>query len=109
MTELSTRRSPAAERMRLYRERRRQGLRCLMVELRETEIDSLVSKGLLNFERRNDPLAVRNALYAYLDRTLDAGLSAKPKKMHQDAAAKSHCRRVRKVASIRAIIERTPH
>jgi hypothetical protein len=43
-----------------------------MVELRVTEIDALVSKGLLKIETRNDPLAVRNALYAYLDRTLNA-------------------------------------
>jgi hypothetical protein len=74
MNESGIRPSPAAERMRLYRERRRQGLRCLMVELRETEIDALVNKGLLEGETRNDPLAVRQALYAYLDRTLDAGL-----------------------------------
>jgi hypothetical protein len=32
----STARSAAAERMRLHRERRRQGLRCLTIELRET-------------------------------------------------------------------------
>ena len=32
--------SATAERMRLHRERRRNGLRCLMIELRETEIDA---------------------------------------------------------------------
>ena len=32
-----TARSPAAERMRRHRERRRDGLRCLTIELRETE------------------------------------------------------------------------
>jgi hypothetical protein len=41
-------RSPDAERMRRHRERRRDGLRCLVVELRETEIDVLVQRGLLN-------------------------------------------------------------
>jgi hypothetical protein len=41
--------------MRLHRERRRQGLRCLMIELRETEIDVLIGKGLLNSEMRHDP------------------------------------------------------
>jgi hypothetical protein len=35
MNELATRPSPAAERMRAHRERRRQGLRCLMIELRD--------------------------------------------------------------------------
>jgi hypothetical protein len=65
-------RSPAAERMRLHRERRRRRLRCLIVELRETEIDALVRKGLLKAETRNDASAVRKALYAHLDRTLGA-------------------------------------
>jgi hypothetical protein len=31
----------AAKRMRRYRQRRRDGLRCLTVQLRETEIDML--------------------------------------------------------------------
>ena len=58
-------RSLAAARMRLYRERRRQGLRCLMIELRETEIDVLIGKGLLNSETRHDPCVVsRGALCA---------------------------------------------
>jgi hypothetical protein len=72
VTELDARPSPAAERMRLHRERRRQGLRCLMVELRETEIRALVNIGLLRPETRNDLNAVREALYAHLERTLDA-------------------------------------
>jgi hypothetical protein len=65
-----TARSPAAERMRLHRERRRQGLRCLTIELRETEIDALIREGLLKSETRNDPSALSDALYAFLDGTL---------------------------------------
>ena len=68
-TEPATR-SAAAERMRLHRERRRMGLRCLTVQLRETEIDALIRKGLLKPETRNDPSAVSDALYAFLDGTL---------------------------------------
>ena len=64
--------SPVAERMRRHRERRREGLRCLMVELRATEIDALIRRGLLNGETRNDPGAIIDALYAFLDDTLDA-------------------------------------
>jgi hypothetical protein len=71
MTEPGPRPSPAAERMRRHRERRRDGLRCLVVELRETEIDTLVQKGFLNAETRNDTLAVREALYQYFDSTLN--------------------------------------
>jgi hypothetical protein len=62
--------SPAAARMRLHRDRRRRGLRCLTIELRETEIDVLIGKGLLNAETRHDPGAVCEALYAHLDQTL---------------------------------------
>jgi hypothetical protein len=67
---ISISRSPAAARMRLHRERRRQGLRCLMIELRETEIDVLIGKGLLSSTTRDDPHVVRQALYAHLDQTL---------------------------------------
>jgi hypothetical protein len=56
--------------MRLHRERRRHGLRCLMIELRETEIDVLIGKGLLNSEMRHDPRVVREALHGHLDQTL---------------------------------------
>ena len=63
-------RSAAAARMRLHRERRRQGLRCLTIELRETEIEALIRKGFLQAEMRNDANAVSEALYSYLDQTL---------------------------------------
>jgi hypothetical protein len=56
--------------MRLHRERQRQGLRCLMAELRETEIDALIQRGLLKSEMRNDLYEIREALYAHLDSTL---------------------------------------
>ena len=65
-------RSPAAERMRLHRERQRRGLRCFMIELRDSEIDALIRYGLLPGERRKDKGAIIRALYAYLDRTLGA-------------------------------------
>ena len=59
-----------APRMRLHRERRRHGLRCLMIALREAEIDVLIGKGLLSSETRHDLHVVREALYAHLDQTL---------------------------------------
>jgi hypothetical protein len=62
--------SPAAERMRRHRERRRNQMRCFIVELRETEIDALVRRGLLNKETRNNAGAVINALYIFFDHTL---------------------------------------
>ena len=63
-------RSAAAQRMRAHRQRRREGLRCVVVQLRETEIDELIRKGLLQADARNDVYAVRNALHAHFDRTL---------------------------------------
>jgi hypothetical protein len=63
-------RSSAAKRMRLHRERKRNGLRCLMIELRETEIDALIRKKLLAAEMRNDAGAVSEALYKLFDRQL---------------------------------------
>ena len=62
--------SAAAERMRLFRERRRKGLRCLTIQLRETEIDALVRMGLLAPQMRNDANAIIEAMYAFFDRTL---------------------------------------
>jgi hypothetical protein len=62
--------SSAAVRMRRHRDRRRDGLRCLNIELRVTEIDALIKRGLLKSETRNDLRAVKEALYAYLDHTL---------------------------------------
>jgi hypothetical protein len=62
--------SPAAERMRRHRERRRDGLRCFMIELRETEIEALVREGTLKESARNDSNAVLEALYVHFDRTL---------------------------------------
>ena len=64
--------SAAAERMRRHRERRRKGLRCLLIQLRETEIDTLICRGLLKPETRNDPRAIRKAFYTFLDGTLGA-------------------------------------
>jgi hypothetical protein len=63
-------RTPAAERMRLHRERRRRGLCCLMIELRETEVHALIRGGLLKHEVRNDRNAILKALYCHFNRTL---------------------------------------
>src|SRR5262249_4428442 len=62
--------SPGAERMRISRQRRRDGLQCLMIELRVTEIDELVRRGYLCVENRNDHDAIKAALYRFLDRRL---------------------------------------
>lgn len=62
--------SGAAARMRRHRQRQRDGLRCLVIELRATEIETLVHRGYLKNETRNDERAVIEALYAHLETTL---------------------------------------
>ena len=59
-----------AQRMRRHRERQRQHLRCLMVELREGEIEGLIQRGWLARDRRTDRAAIRTALYHYLEDNL---------------------------------------
>ena len=56
----------AAERMRVYRTRRRNGLRCVRVLLHETEIDVLIEKGFLKQERRHRYEAVEDALHGFI-------------------------------------------
>jgi hypothetical protein len=64
--------SAAAERMCVHRERRRSGLRCFTLQIRAREIDVLVQRGLLSPDARNEPYAVKMALYRHLDETLRA-------------------------------------
>jgi len=63
--------SPAAIRMRRSRKRRRDRLRCLRIELRETEIDALVNKRLLKPDARNNYGALVKALYAFFEQQLE--------------------------------------
>jgi hypothetical protein len=65
--------SAAAERMRRHRQRGRDGLRCLRIELRKTEIDELVRRKFLAPETRNDRSAILRAFYYFLDHALAGG------------------------------------
>jgi hypothetical protein len=56
----------AAERMRVYRQRRRNGLRSVRVLLHETEIDVLVQKGFLKPKRRHSHDAVEDAMGSFV-------------------------------------------
>ena len=59
MENLPVPRSPDAERMARHRQRRRNGLRSVTVDLRETEIDRLIQCRLLAPVSRADPFALR--------------------------------------------------
>jgi hypothetical protein len=64
---MDSKQSLGAERMRRHRERRRNGLRCFHIDLRETEIEELIRRGLLNPEDRQQANSVVEAFYAFLE------------------------------------------
>jgi hypothetical protein len=55
--------SAAAKRMRLYRKRRQQGLQCVRIPLRITEIDGLVRMRYSRQEERQDHEALRASVF----------------------------------------------
>jgi hypothetical protein len=61
----------AAERMRLYRKRRRQGLQVVRLRLHVTDIDDLVWMGRLEEDRRHDGEALQKAVFALVQGALD--------------------------------------
>ena len=65
-------RTRATERMRRSRQRRREGLRCCTLELRDHEIEALVCLGLLPPDGRRDPKAITGAMHRFLDKILGA-------------------------------------
>jgi hypothetical protein len=60
--------SAGARRMRLYRDRRKKKLRCVMIGLFESEVDGLIRSGYLRAGQRSDKYAVRKAVHSFLDR-----------------------------------------
>ena len=65
-----TPRSTAAERMRRHRERRRDGLRCVTLDVHDGEIDALARRGFLKDDARNDLRSIEIALYEFLEHAL---------------------------------------
>jgi hypothetical protein len=59
--------SSAAKRMRRHRKRRAEGLQCITILIRATDIDVLVGRGLLKPEMRNSRNAIANAVHELLD------------------------------------------
>ena len=61
----------AAERMRLYRKRRRQGLQYVRIPLHVTEINDLIQMGRLNEDQRRDSEALQAAVLCLVHQALD--------------------------------------
>jgi hypothetical protein len=64
--------SQAAERMRRYRKRRRNGLRCVRLDLHQTEIDALIKRGLLPKQHRERMEAIELAVMVLICRVLNS-------------------------------------
>jgi hypothetical protein len=60
--------APAAERMRLYRKRRRQGMQYVRIPLREAEVQDLIWMGHLGEGQRHDAEAIQAAVLGLLRR-----------------------------------------
>lgn len=58
--------APAAERMRLYRRRRRLKARPMTVEVTPWEVDALVKRSYIAPEKRDDWSEVQHAMRAFL-------------------------------------------
>ena len=56
--------SPAAQRMRRYRKRKKQGVRCFRMRVSNETLDVFVRRGVLSAASRNDPAAIEAAFYA---------------------------------------------
>ena len=69
--------STSAERMRLHRYRRENGLRCITLEIREKDIFALVRNGFLAPHEHKSDIAIKKALSRFLQCLLSDGLTYK--------------------------------
>ena len=63
--------SPAAERMRAFRKRRRQGMHSIRITIHVTQINKLIRKGFLSQEDRGDLNALEWAIDGVISTVLD--------------------------------------
>ncbi len=70
-TKSDTRSPSVAERMRLHRKRRHNGLRHVGIMLHVTEVEALVRKGYLPADKRNDIWALETAVHELLYEVLN--------------------------------------
>jgi hypothetical protein len=68
--------SKAAERMRATRQRRREGYRCVSLEIHQSQIAILIDRGFLDPDHRADPSSIASALAKHLELTFDTGGSS---------------------------------
>jgi hypothetical protein len=69
--------SAAAMRSRRYRQRRKNGVRCVRIRLSEKAIAALVEDGFLPQDQRDDEAAIECAFYGLLNAARRAGVMAR--------------------------------
>jgi hypothetical protein len=62
MSTTLTKSSSSAERTKRHRNRRRQGTRCIIVDVSALEISALVGRGYLPEEAKSDPKVIKAAI-----------------------------------------------
>jgi hypothetical protein len=62
MSPTLTKSSSSAERTKRHRNRRRQGTRCIIVDVSALEISALVVRGYLPEEAKSDPKVIKTAI-----------------------------------------------
>ena len=67
--------SKSNQRTRLYRLRRKQGLRCVTIEIRDEEVRQMIKRGMIKREEVSSCIAIRNALHDFLDKHFSEGQS----------------------------------
>jgi hypothetical protein len=70
MLEIANHVQSAAERVRRSRERRRNGLRRIGIDVRDREVVELVRRGLLAAHEQDDPGAIAEAICVLLDHVM---------------------------------------
>ena len=71
-------RTRAAARMQRSRKRRREGISCYTIQLRDNEIEALVDLGLLSPVECANRRSVIKAIHAFVDETLGKVRAAQP-------------------------------
>jgi len=66
MSTTATASRSSAERTRRHRERRREGTRCVTVDINQSERDALVARGYLSEEERTNGAAIKKAIEGVL-------------------------------------------
>jgi len=64
----------STERMRIHRQRFKRGLKCVLIEVRDSEIKELIRRGFITETDSASQYSLRHALHNFLDQHLSSRL-----------------------------------